>query len=106
MAQPDSTQHPGTVLRKRFMEPHGLKAEALATDLGVPITRLEDILAGQRSIGAEVALRLGRYFGTSPLYWMNLQSRFDLHVTAQVLGADIEHEVRPSVGEGAARRVA
>lgn len=104
MAQPDSTQHPGTVLRKRFMEPHGLSAEGLATDLRMPVPRLEDILAGQRSIGAEVALRLGRYFGTSPLYWMNLQSRFDLHVAAQVLGADIDREVRPS--EGAPRRVA
>jgi len=95
MAQPDSTQHPGTVLRKRFMVPHGLSAEALSTALGVPMPRLEDVLAGQRSIGAEVALRLGRYFGTSPLYWMNLQSRFDLHVTAQVLGDDIDREVRP-----------
>ncbi|MBB4266333.1 HigA family addiction module antitoxin [Roseospira visakhapatnamensis] len=104
MAQPDSTQHPGTVLRKRFMVPHGLSAEGLAADLGVPVNRLEDILAGQRSIGAEVALRLGRCFGTSPLYWMNLQSRFDLHVTAQVLGGDIAREVRPR--DAAPRQVA
>jgi len=95
MAKPDSTQHPGTVLRKRFMDPRGLKPDTLAADLGMPPPRLDDILGGQRSIGAEVALRLARYFGTSPLYWMNLQSRFDLHVTAQVLGADITREVQP-----------
>jgi addiction module HigA family antidote len=91
----DSSQHPGTVLRKRFMGPHGLDVERLATDLGVPAARLDDVLAGQRSITADMALRLGRYFGTSPLYWMNLQSRFDLHVTGKVLSGEIERTVRP-----------
>ncbi|KAA5605083.1 HigA family addiction module antidote protein [Roseospira marina] len=91
----DSSQHPGTVLRKRFMGPHGLDVETLAADLGLPVNRLEDVLAGQRSITADMALRLARYFGTSPLYWMNLQSRFDLHVTGKVLAQEIERDVRP-----------
>ncbi|WP_299444604.1 HigA family addiction module antitoxin [uncultured Rhodospira sp.] len=95
MAHTDSSQHPGTVLRKRFMMPNGLNAEGLAADLGVPASRLEDVLAGQRSISADMALRLARYFGTSPLYWMNLQSRFDLHITGKVMAGDIEREVRP-----------
>jgi len=95
MSQSDSSQHPGTVLRKRFMEPNGLAAGRLASDLGVPPNRLDDVLAGQRSISADMALRLARYFGTSPLYWMNLQSRFDLHVTSKVMAGEIEREVRP-----------
>jgi addiction module HigA family antidote len=95
MAHRDSSQHPGTVLRKRFMVPNGLDAERVAADLGVPVNRLQDVLAGQRSISADMALRLGRYFGTSPLYWVNLQSRFDLHVTGKVMAGDIEREVRP-----------
>ncbi len=95
MSHSDSSQHPGTVLRKRFMVPNGLAAHRLASDLGLPPNRLEDVLAGQRSITADMALRLARYFGTSPLYWMNLQSRFDLHVTGKVMAGDIEREVRP-----------
>jgi addiction module HigA family antidote len=95
MAHRDSSQHPGTVLRKRFMAPNGLDADRVAADLGVPLNRLQDVLAGQRSISADMALRLARYFGTSPLYWMNLQSRFDLHVTGKVMAGDIEREVRP-----------
>ncbi|MBB4285171.1 HigA family addiction module antitoxin [Roseospira goensis] len=95
MSHSDSSQHPGTVLRKRFMVPYGLDSDRLAADLGVPANRLEDVLAGQRSITADLALRLGRYFGTAPLYWMNLQSRFDLHVTGTVMADDIAREVRP-----------
>lgn len=94
-SQSDSSQHPGAVLRKRFMAPHGLDVDRLAEDLGIPGNRLDDVLSGQRSITADMALRLGRYFGTSPLFWMNLQSRFDLHVTAAVLAGEIERDVRP-----------
>jgi len=95
MSHLDSSQHPGILLRKRFMGPHGLDVERLAADLGIPGNRLDDVLAGQRSITADMALRLARYFGTSPLYWMNLQSRFDLHVTGKVLAGDIEREICP-----------
>jgi addiction module HigA family antidote len=65
--------HPGETLLEDFMKPLGLTANRVATDLRVPATRIGEIIHGRRAISAETALRLGRYFGTSPQFWMNLQ---------------------------------
>jgi antitoxin HigA-1 len=87
--------HPGETLLEDFMKPLGLTANRVATDLRVPATRIGEILHGRRSISAETALRLGRYFGTSPQFWMNLQSLYDLASAEDASGAAIAHDVRP-----------
>jgi len=92
--------HPGTILRKDYLAPLGLTAYALAKGLHVPQTRLGEILAGRRVITADIALRLARYFGTTPFLWLNLQSSYGLHVAELAHGADIiaEVDVREAVG--------
>src|SRR5437870_13904015 len=72
--------HPGEVLREKFMRPLGLSANALALALRVPATRIGDILRPERprAVSADTALRLARYFGTSPEFWVNLQAAHDL----------------------------
>lgn len=85
--------HPGEVLAEDFMATRNLTANALALALRVPANRISDIVRGQRSISAETALRLARYFGTSPQFWVNLQARYDLEVARDEKGAQIEREV-------------
>ncbi len=75
--------HPGEILLKEFMEPVGLTAYRLAKDLDVPPPRINDIVRAKRSISANTALRLGKYFGISPQFWLNLQNRFDLAEAAK-----------------------
>ena len=70
--------HPGEVLREEYLVPLGLSARALAKDLGVPANRLSEIARGARDISADTAIRLGRYFGTDPRFWLNLQIAHDL----------------------------
>jgi addiction module HigA family antidote len=70
--------HPGEVLREEFMEPHGLKAYTLAERIGVPRTRLERIAKEEMGITADTALRLGAYFHTTPEFWLNLQTKFEI----------------------------
>lgn len=70
--------HPGEILQRTFMDPHGLGVNQLARFLKVPPGRISTILNAQRSISADTAVRLARFFDTTPLYWMNLQARFDL----------------------------
>jgi addiction module HigA family antidote len=70
--------HPGEVLDEEFLKPLGITPYRLAKDIGVQQTRVSQILRGERAITADTALRLAKYFGTSPQLWMNLQSRFDL----------------------------
>ena len=77
---------PGDVLRHEFMQPLGLSARAVARDLGVPVTRITEILHNQRSVTAETALRLSRRFGTSPEFWLGLQAAHDLEVAREALG--------------------
>jgi len=72
--------HPGETLREDFLKPLGLTANRLATELFVPVTRVNDLVRGRRSITADTALRLARYFGTTPQFWMNLQSNYDLEL--------------------------
>src|SRR5271165_1766141 len=89
--------HPGEVLRADFMEPLGLSMNRLAFDLRVPVTRIAEIVHERRGITPDTALRLARYFNTSPGFWLNLQSSYDLEVAQDKLSRTIEREVRPSV---------
>jgi addiction module HigA family antidote len=88
--------HPGEILRADFMEPLGLSMNRLALDLRVPVTRIAEIVRERRSITPDTALRLARYFNTSPGFWLNLQSAYDLEVAQDRLSRTIEREVRPS----------
>ena len=87
--------HPGETLREDFLVPLGLSVNKLALELRVPVTRMNDIVHGRRSITANTALRLGRYFGTTPQLWMNLQANYDLEMAADAVGREIESQVRP-----------
>jgi len=86
--------HPGRFL-KRELEARKLSANRLALDLSVPSGRITDILNGRRSITADTAVRLGRYFGNSAQFWLDLQSQFDIAVIERERGADINRRVRP-----------
>jgi addiction module HigA family antidote len=87
--------YPGEILLTEFLEPLNLSQNQLALDLRVPATRIHDIIHGKRGITAETALRLGRYFGTSTEFWINLQSHYDIEVAQDQSGAQIEREVQP-----------
>lgn len=87
--------HPGEMLREDFLKPLGLSVNRLAMDLHVPVTRMNDIVRGRRSITADTALRLGKYFGTSAQFWLNLQSNYELELAQDLVGAQIESQVRP-----------
>ncbi len=87
--------HPGEILREDLMIPYGISASRLARDLRVPVTRITDILHGRRSITADTALRLGRYFGNDARFWLNLQTAYDLEVAERRATVDIEREVLP-----------
>jgi len=86
--------HPGEYL-KELLEELSLSQYRLAQDIGVAPMRISHVVRGQRPITAELALRLGRYFGQSPRYWLNLQSRYDIDVTEEELGEKLVREVRP-----------
>jgi addiction module HigA family antidote len=86
---------PGEVLRHDFLDPLGLTPHALALALRVPPNRITAILAGQRAVTAESALRLGRHFGTSPGFWLNLQKAYELELAEREVGARIRAEVAP-----------
>jgi antitoxin HigA-1 len=75
--------HPGEVLREEYLLPLGLSARALAKQLGVPANRLTEIMRGGRDVSADTAIRLGRYFGTDPRFWLNLQAAHDLSKAEQ-----------------------
>lgn len=87
--------HPGEVLLEEFLKPMGLSQNRLALDMGVPPRRINEIVLGKRSISADTALRLGRFFGMSPQFWLGLQMDYDLDVTADALAARLEREVKP-----------
>ena len=87
--------HPGRLLR-RELDARGLSANRLALDIGVPSGRVTDIMNGCRSITADTALRLGRYFGNGPKFWLDLQSQYDIAVTERERGAEIARRVRPA----------
>lgn len=86
--------HPGEVLLEEFLEPMGMSQYRLAKDISVPPRRINEIVHGTRSITANTALRLGRRFGTSPQFWLNLQTHYDLEVERDKLGKRLGREVR------------
>ena len=87
--------HPGRLL-KRELNVRKLSANRLSLDLGVPSGRITDILNGRRSITADTAVRLGRYFGNSPQFWLDLQSQYDIAVVEKERGSEISRRVRPA----------
>lgn len=88
--------HPGEFLREEYLIPLGLSANALATALRVPATRINDIVRERRAVTADTALRLARYFGGDAQSWLNLQAAFDLRTTELAEGSKIECEVLPA----------
>jgi antitoxin HigA-1 len=86
--------HPGEVLDQEFLGPLGVTQYRLAKETSVPPRRINEIVKGQRAITADTALRLAKYFGTSDLFWLNLQSKYDLEVQKDRLGKRLETEVR------------
>jgi addiction module HigA family antidote len=87
--------HPGRLL-KRELTARGLSANKLSLDIGVPSGRITDILNGRRGISADTAVRLGRYFGNSPQFWLDLQGQYDIGVVEREKGAEIARRVRPA----------
>lgn len=87
--------HPGRLL-KRELAVRKLSASRLAIDLGVPSGRITDIINGRRSISADTAVRLGRYFGNNAQFWLDLQSQHDIAVIERERGAEIARRVRPA----------
>ena len=87
--------HPGEILREDLMKPLGLSVNGLARELKVPATRMSEIVNGRRGLNADTALRLSRYFGSTPEFWINLQAGYDLSVTISSSAHRIEREVRP-----------
>lgn len=89
------TTHPGVVLKKDFLEPLGITMNALAVALKVPNNRIVHIVYCQRSVSADTALRLSRFFGNSAQFWLNLQMNYDLSIAQQEHGEAIERGVLP-----------
>lgn len=81
--------HPGTVLSEEFLAPLGVTAYRLAKDIGIPQTRVSEILKGERRITADTALRLSRYFGNSAKFWLGLQDDHDLEEAQELKGAEL-----------------
>ena len=86
--------HPGEILMEEFLKPLGISQYKLAKDINVPARRINEIVHGKRSITADTALRLSRYFNLSERFWLNLQARFDLEVEKDKLDDRIEAEVK------------
>ena len=87
--------HPGDILRNDFLEPLGLTAYRLAKELGVSSPTITQLVGRRRSVTAEMALRLARYFGTSAQVWQNLQAQYDLEVATTKIGKAVEQKIRP-----------
>ena len=88
--------HPGEFLREDFMQPLGLSANALALALRVPVTRISEIVRQRRGITVETAMRLGRYFGTTADFWLNMQKAWEIAIAQKELLPTIRREVRPA----------
>jgi antitoxin HigA-1 len=90
--------HPGEILEEEFLKPMGLTQYRLARDIGVPPRRINEIVHGKRAITPDTALRLARYFGMTPQFWLNLQMGFDLEVEEHRLAGRLEKEVKVLAG--------
>lgn len=97
MAEKLSPVHPGEVLLEEFIKPMNLSQNRLAIDIGVDARRINEIVLEKRSVTADTALRLGRFFGNSPQFWLGLQTQYDLDVAEDALGKRLDREVRPLV---------
>ena len=86
--------HPGEILLEDFMKPLELSSYRVAKDIGVPALRISQIVRGQRSITADTAMRLARYFGTSAAIWLRLQARYDLEIAEAKMAKRINREVK------------
>jgi addiction module HigA family antidote len=87
--------HPGEILRDEFLIPMGISVYELANAIKVLRSRANDIVLGRRAVTTDTAMRLGRYFGMSPEFWINLQTRYDLDLADRTLRRKIEQEVAP-----------
>lgn len=87
--------HPGEILLEDFLDPMGITRYRLAKEIGVPQRRIDEICSGNRSITADTALRLARFFGTDPQSWMNLQTEYDLETASETLTDRITEKVKP-----------
>ncbi len=85
--------HPGEILLEEFLKPMGISQYRLAKDTSMPPRRVNEIVQGKRSITANTALRLARYFGTTDRFWVNLQARYDLEIEKDRLGTRLSKEV-------------
>ena len=85
--------HPGEILLDDFLIPFGISQYRLAKDISVPPRRINEIVRGQRGLSADTALRLARYFGTTELFWLNLQNRYEIEVERDRLGDRLDLEV-------------
>jgi addiction module HigA family antidote len=86
--------HPGEILMEEFLTPLEISQYRLAKDISVAPRRINEIVHCSRSISADTALRLGKYFSTSPQFWLNLQSHYDLEIEAEKLANTLKHEVK------------
>jgi addiction module HigA family antidote len=89
------TTHPGEMLQEEFLKPLDMSINALALALRVPANRIGAIVSGKRGVTADTALRLARFFGTSPEFWMNVQALYDLTTAKVQIGKQIERDVSP-----------
>ena len=94
MADKLSPVHPGEVLMEEFLTPMNMSQNRLALDIGVHARRVNEIVLGKRSVTADTALRLARYFGTTPQFWLGLQADYDLDIALDNLGSRLEREVK------------
>lgn len=94
MARKHRPLHPGEILAAEFLEPLEVSQYRLARDISVPPRRINEVVHGKRSVTADTALRLARYFGTTEQFWLNLQARYDLEAQRDELGPRLKQEVR------------
>lgn len=95
MAAKHKPVHPGEILRTEFLEPLGITMYRLGKETGMPGDRVSRLVAGTRAFTGDTALRLARFFGTTPAFWMNLQARYDLDCAEDEVGREIERNVKP-----------
>lgn len=94
-----SPVHPGEILLEEFLKPMGISQYRLAKDVSVPPRRINEIVHGKRSISADTALRLSRYFGLSERFWLNIQTRYDIELQKDKLDKRFEEEVKVFTAE-------
>ena len=89
MARKMPMPHPGTILKEEFLEPSGMSVYALAKEIGVTRSRINDICRGKHGITANIALRLGKFYDVDPQWFMNMQAKYDLHVAGAELAKEL-----------------